>query len=103
MAKWADWLILRVRYNAEHTHIVQVEVAEDLDTTLGPKQVWTRMQVIQTIQAGKVVYTAPPSPTKPGSVVKGAKVEVVRIGTDLFIKTVPDSTKRDNLGELPEF
>ena len=103
MAKWADWLILRVRYNAEHTHIVQVEVAEDSDTSHGPKQVWTRQQVIQTIQAGKVVYTAPPSPKDPTKVVKGAKVEVVQIGSDLFIKTVPDYTKRDNLGSLPEF
>jgi hypothetical protein len=103
MAKWADWLILRVRYNPAHTHIDSVEVVPDLGETFGPRQVWTRLQVIQTIQAGQTVITAPPSTTKPGSVDKGANVEVVPIGDDLFIKTVRDNTKRDNLGELPEF
>lgn len=61
------------------------------------------MKVIQTIQANQTVMTAPPSSTEPGKIVRGAKVEVVEIGNDLFIKTVRDNTKRDNLGELPEF
>jgi uncharacterized protein DUF3892 len=104
MAKWADWLILRVRYNAAHTHIDSVEITEDLGDTYGQKQFWTRSKVIQTIQVDKkIVFTAPPDPKDPAKVVKGAKVEVVPIGNDLFIKTVPDSTKRDNLGSLPEF
>lgn len=40
--KWADWLILRVRYNEQHTHIDSVEVAPDLGDTYGQRQVWKR-------------------------------------------------------------
>lgn len=103
MPKWADWLILQVRYNAQHTHIDSVRIAPGLDTGLGAMETWARLKAVQTIQAGRTVYTAPPSKTELGKVDKGAKVEVVLIDNQQFIKTVRDNTKRDNLGELPEF
>jgi hypothetical protein len=34
---------------------------------------------------------------------QGAKVEIITINSVDYIKTVKDSTKKDNLGKLPPF
>ena len=103
MAKWADYLIFRVRFNAAGTHIDQVEVADDGDTQVGPKRIETRATAIAGRKAGKTYITAPPSPTTPGEVVRGALVQVVVVNGVEYLRTNADKTPRDNLDNLPTF
>lgn len=100
MAKWADYCISNVRYNTKKTHIEQVKVYEDNGNKLVNPSAWTRSKVLQNLNAGKTFVTVT---IENNSWQKGAMVKKVTIrGTD-YIKTVKDSTEKDNLGKLPTF
>jgi hypothetical protein len=103
MAKWADYVIFRVRFNVAGTHIDQLEVADDGETGFGTKRTESRATVIANRKARKTYITAPPSPTQPGNVVKGAFVEVVPVNGIEYLRTDADKTPRDNLDNLPKF
>ena len=103
MAKWADYVIMRVRFNAAGTHIDQVEVADDGEDGIGTKRNESRATVIAKIKAKKTYFTAPPSTTEVGKVVKGAPVGVVVINGTEYIKTGANQTARDNLDNLPTY
>lgn len=103
MAKWADCVITRVRFNAAGTHIDQVEVADDGDTGLGPKRVEKRTLVVANLKARKTYVTAPPSKTEPGKVVKGAPVGVVPVNGIEYLRTDANKIARDNLDNLPTY
>ncbi|HTQ05321.1 MAG TPA: DUF3892 domain-containing protein [Polyangiaceae bacterium] len=99
MAKWADCVITRVRFNAARTHIDELEVHDDLDTSLGPARTESRFTVIANLRY-KTYITAPPSGE---SVRKGALVYTITISGNVYLKTYADGTTRDNLDNLPEF
>ena len=101
MAKWADYVIVQVRYNKEKDHIVAVRAREDWGDKLAEeKQEFTRQSVVEKIEKGTTFCTPI---TTPNGLQKGADVEIVRIDGEKFIRTDKDKTKKDNLGELPEF
>lgn len=104
-AKWADYLIFRVRFNPAGTHIDQVEVADHGENGYGVKRAETRATAIANRKAGKTYMTAPPAPppAQPGTVVQGAFVEVVLVGGVEYLRTDRDKTARDNLDNLPRF
>ena len=102
MSKWADGLIVAVKFNAKHTHIDRVRYREDLGDSVGAKEVeLTRLQVVQALRNGNTfctVFMGNDTKWK-----KGAAVRVVSVENQEFIKTLPDKIKIDNLDNLPEF
>lgn len=103
MSKWADYVITRVRYDALETHIEEVEVADDNDSSIGSKRVEARQTVISKLKQRKTYVTVTPSKATPGSWDRGAPVEIVVLNNREYIKTKPDKTASDNLGELQRF
>lgn len=103
MAKWADYLIIRVHFNTAGTHIDEVEIADDLDTSVGIKRNETRATVVANLKADKTYCTAPPSPTNPGQVTKGALVRIVTVNRVDYVRTDANATARDNLDNLPTY
>lgn len=103
MAKWADYLITRVRFNSAGTHIDQVEVADDLGDKVGPKRTEKRGAVIANLAAKKTYVTAPPSVDQTANVTKGAAVSTVIVSGTEYIRTDANKTARDNLDNLPTF
>jgi hypothetical protein len=103
MTKWADFLIVRVRFNATDTHINQVEYREDMDESIGPARQATRSTIVDSIKNGTTFVTAPPDPSNPSKVDRGASVRVVVIDREEFLRTDSDRIKRDNLDNLPRF
>jgi hypothetical protein len=101
MDKWADYLISRVRFNSSETHIDKVEVYPDNGDKLGVKTEFTRQTVIALIDKGYTFATI--FKNGDGKWDMGAHVEVVPIEGIRYIKTYADSTKRDNLDNLPRF
>jgi hypothetical protein len=101
MAKWADYVIFRVRYNSAFTHIDAVEVADDTDTAFGPKRVETRASVIFNLAMGRTYITVPLSPE--GNITKGANVTPVNVNGVTYIRTDANGLARDNLDNLPTF
>ena len=100
--QWATYLISAVRYDSAGTHIDKVRVHPDNGNTVGPGTEQLRQRVVSLIDAGTTFATI----TFDGSNNTwryGAKVEVILIDGQKFIRTVPDRTKADNLGSLPEF
>ena len=96
MAKWADYLISAVRYNDDHTRIVQVKQHVDNDKTVGQGEIVSRQTVIDNIESGKTYMTI-----RGGK--QGEHVQIKTKGSEKFITTNPNETTKDNLGELPEF
>ena len=100
-AKWADYGIFAVRYNARHTHIDLVRACADNGPNFGPSQEYARATIVNAIKQGTTFVTVIGG--SDGKWHKGQPVYVVRInGTD-YIKTVNNGKEEDNLGDLPEF
>jgi len=103
MAKWADYVITRVRYNSAGTHIEQVEAADDGEDGIGTKRSESRATVLANIKARRTYVTAPPSKTDAGKVTKGAAVGTVVVNGTEYLRTDANKTARDNLDKLPTY
>ncbi len=102
MSRWADYLISMVKYDQSKTHIVSVEVREDMGTAVSYKtEIVPRETVVQSIEHKRRYMTVFENPN--GKWSKGQKVEIVIINGEKFLKTSNDGLAKDSLGELPEF
>lgn len=101
MAKWADYCISRVRYNAEHSHIIKVEALADLGETLGSAQEMTRNDVISAIGNGKTFVTV--TRNTAGNFAKGKDVHIITVNGVKYLRTDQNQRTADNLENLPEF
>ncbi|MEI8388818.1 MAG: DUF3892 domain-containing protein [bacterium] len=103
MAKWADYLISKVRYveTATTKHIDSVFVHPDNDDSVGTGSDWKRTDVITKIDSGKTFCTI--TKNSDGNWNKGAKVEKVLIDGTYYLRTDANKTKKDNLGNLLEY
>ena len=102
MAKWADYVIVGVRYNDDRTRIVAVKRRPDLGEKLGDESREGKDAIIDDIRAGRAHVTAYLDKNK-REWREGEAVRVVSMGGTDFIQTNPNTIRKDNLGELPEF
>jgi hypothetical protein len=101
MVKWADYQITSVRYNKEETHVIMVLAHADFDDKFGDSSIWGRHEVLEALNSRTTFITVTyDENNKP---IKGALIEPVKIDDKYYIKTIPDNTKKDNLGGLPPF
>lgn len=100
MAKWADFGVFRVRYNRDHTAIVEVEVRPDLGETFGDPQKAARADVVAAIEQGRTFVTVY---SREGELTKGEDVRVITLQGQKYLRTDSNSIKADNLGSLPEY
>lgn len=100
MAKWADYGISAVRYNAAHTHIDLVRAHPDNGDTIGAGAEYDRMTIIKAIKDGVTFVTMV---SNGGSWQKGQPVYIIKVNGVEYIKTVDNGLARDNLENLPEF
>lgn len=100
MAKWADYGISAVRYNAAHTHIDRVRAHPDYGDTIGPAQEFERATIVKAIKDGDTFVTIISSG---GNWQKGQPVYVIKVNGIEYIKTVDNRQAHDNLENLPEF
>jgi Protein of unknown function (DUF3892) len=99
--KWADFLISGVRYNAEETHIDQVQSHIDEGDSVGPTTRMPRTRVVELLEEKKTFSTI--TKGTDGKWNRGALVQIVRVNGTKFIRTDADRTASDNLGSLPRF
>lgn len=100
LAKWADYLISAVRYNAEHSHLVKVNTYVDSGNGLKNPFKEKREDVIAKLKKGKKYCTII---RKNGNWKKGQMVHIVLVKEKEYIRTDKNETEKDNLGSLPEF
>jgi len=101
MAKWADYLISAVRFNAAETHIDRVRTHTDNDDSIGSAVEMERTTVVSRIEAGYTFETIYRSTD--GKWQRGKRVKIIVINGIKYIKTYADNTTRDNLDDLPQF
>jgi hypothetical protein len=101
LAKWADYCISEVRFNAKHTHIDRVRRHPDNGDSLGSASEIARQTVVDDLADGKTYITI--FKDDDGKWKRGKTVFTVKINGVEYIKTVADQTTKDNLDELPEF
>ncbi len=99
MDKWADYLISAVRYNPQHTHIVKVKRHLDTGEGVATFNIINKILVVKDLIDGKTYKTA--YQENDGKWREGEDVRLV--ANTGFITTDPNTTTRDNLGNLPEF
>lgn len=100
MDKWADYGINAVKYNGDHTAIVEVKAKPDNGDNFGAEERLKRDAVVKKIKGGWTFVTII---LKNAKWTKGASVDVIKVGGDEFLRTDRNSVKKDNLGELPEY
>jgi Protein of unknown function (DUF3892) len=101
-AKWADYCILEVRYNAQHCHIDRVRLCPDLGASFGSIAEHPRLDVVDAIRRGVTFMTIVRDPSD-GKYRKGQPVRIVLVNGREYIKTVDNGREADNLENLPEF
>jgi hypothetical protein len=101
MAKWADYLISAVRFNATETHIDKVRFHEDHDEKVGPPDDMKRSEVVSKIENEKTFKTI--FKNSDGTWRPGALVRIIVIHGEKFIRTDTDYIRADNLDNLPRF
>lgn len=101
MSKWADYLISAVRYDPTHNYISDLMVRQDSEDSVGPSSIWTRNQVVSSIERGYTFVSI--YKRRDGKWYKGEDVRVIEIDGVKYLRTDSNHTKQDNLGELPEF
>lgn len=101
MAKWADYLISAVRYNTNHTHIVQVRAHEDTGESVGEGKIYDRQTIVDAINNGSTFVTI--YKTNDGKWNKGQTVFIIKVNGTSYLKTVDNGKEEDNLENLPEF
>ena len=95
----ADFCITAVSYNKDRSQIEQVQVREEKEKPIGATRTVPRVSVGELIRLGNATFQTR---------VKGAD-DVWKLGAqvhlieDVYLTTDKNSTKRDNLGNLPEF
>jgi len=99
MAKWADYLISAVKYNFEHTHIVSVKRHLDRGDLVELGNIISRNIVVDDLKKGLTYKTIYRNQNNKWRIGEDVKI----ISNSGFITTDPNTTTRDNLGELPEF
>ena len=100
MTKWADFAITHVRYNEDHTRILQVKRRTDNGEQLINPETKTRSFIVDSINKNYSYVTARYVNEKWK---KGDTVIAYALDGEYFIRTDGNKTKADNLGELPEF
>lgn len=95
----ADFCITAVRYNKDQSHIVYVQVREEIPGKVGSPRTVPRAFVADLIRRGNAAFQTR-TKTADNKWKKGADVHLI---DDEFLTTDRNSTKRDNLGSLPEF
>ncbi|MDP3449478.1 MAG: DUF3892 domain-containing protein [Anaerolineaceae bacterium] len=101
MAKWADYCISAVKYDSDHSRIVECHVHEDKGDKIGTLFIETRMEIVAKLKRTITYCTI--RENKDGNWKKGDNVIQYLLDGEYFIRTDGNQTKKDNLGELPEY
>lgn len=96
----ADFCITAVRYDSDRKHINFVEVRDNLPSAFGPKRTVPRAFVADLIRKDKASFATWVLDKQAQQWSLGANVHVLE---DIYLTTDKNSSKRDNLGSLPEF
>ena len=89
-----------MKYNRDHTAIVEVAVRPDLGENFGDPQKVARADVVAAIEKGRTFVTVY---SREGKSAKGEDVRVVTVQGQKYLRTDNNSIKADNLGALPEY
>ena len=100
MEKWADFIISRVRYDDDHSRIIECEVFPDFGEGLGAKTHHSRTTIASNLENNHylTVYK-----NEKGNFIKGDNVIRYLLDGEYFIRTDGNKLKKDNLGKLPEY
>ena len=99
MSKWADFVIVAVRYDKNNEYITHVKRYRHNGTMLTELEERSRAAIVGAINKGATYVTA----TKNKSTGLWHKGSPVNIYNDKYIRTSANATKRDNLEGLPTF
>lgn len=95
----ADFCITAVRYNKAKEHIEFVAVREEKPGKVGHPCTVSRVFIADLIRLDKATFQTRIQDAE-GLWQRGARVHVLE---EIYLTTDRNSTKRDNLGNLPEF
>jgi hypothetical protein len=94
-----DFCISAVRYDSKNEHIDWVKVHEDHGSKIGPARNVPRLFVADLIRLGKATFQT----IVKGSDGKWQNGALIHVVDENYLSTDRNSTKRDNLGNLPTF
>lgn len=100
MEKWADYCISAVSYSEDPKHIKEAKVHEDRGDGIGPGEIWSRSQIVSSIESGYSFITI--LKTEDDKWKRGEDVHIIEVKGKKYIRTDKNEIEEDNLGELPE-
>ncbi|CDX66926.1 Putative uncharacterized protein [Leuconostoc citreum] len=101
--KWADFLVCEVHHGDDPDVIESVKANlhyYNINKISGLKITFSKIEVIKALNAG---YTFETIIRNDKSYSKGSDVNIVKIDDEEYIRTDRNSTKKDNLDNLPEY
>jgi hypothetical protein len=101
MAKWADYGVSAVRYDADEQYIEKVRVHVDNGDTIGSGEAWNRQDVVSKLDNGKTFTTIIQG--SDGKWKKGQDIHIITVDGRRYLRTDANRGKSDNLESLPRF
>ena len=98
MSKWADFVIVAVRYDKNDQYITKVKQYKFSSLGLINLQIESRQTIVDDLNRGKTFVTA--TRRSDSKWIKGADVLIYQ---DSYIRTSSNLQERDNLENLPRF
>lgn len=95
----ADFCITAIRLSSNGEHIEDVHVREEQETSISPPRVVARAFVADLIRLNKATFITRVKNAN-GNWSVGANIHVI---DEQYLSTDRNSSKRDNLGNLPKF
>ena len=98
MSKWADYVIVAVRYDKNDQYITKVKRYKFSSLGLINLQIEPRQTIVDELNSGTTFVTA--TKRSDSKWIKGSEVLIYQ---DNYIRTSPNAKERDNLENLPRF
>ena len=99
MTKWADYCILKAKYNEDGTLVDELEVRADKGNLLDISCHWIRKAVVSKIERGWTFATI--HKNGDGRWEKGYDVRLVRANGGIYLRTDDRAVEADDLRNVP--
>lgn len=98
MTKWADYVIVRATFDAEHEMVEKVTRRADTGDELGLPDVISRRELIESMEQGETYAVATEAPD--GSWHNQGTLSLVEVGVGTYIQLERLGLKTDHLGNV---
>jgi len=97
--RWARYAVGTARYDKSGNRLERVQVRTVHNGTLGPPRVWSRENLVHTLESGYDVIVLPAGKNLDG--LDNRRIRLLSLNREGYLRVDGGETSCDHLGDLP--